>query len=92
MNNLLTHNMQKFMEKEGTKCLDKTSESILREAQRLCPGKTGKLRKSLNIISQGFKREIGSELDYAFWVEMGTEHTAPQPYLRPALNRERRKK
>ena len=42
-----------------------------------------KIRKN-NI--EGNSYEIGSELDYALFVEVGTSKIAPRPFLRRAVN------
>lgn len=34
----------------------------------------------------GIGADIGSDLDYANWLEFGTRYMAPRPWLRPALD------
>ena len=64
------------------------SDFILEEAKNRCPVDTGELKNSLGIKvldEEELKVELGSEKDYAAYVELGTYKTSAQPYLRPAL-------
>lgn len=58
-------------------------------AKRYCPVDTGRLRASiehdLGIDSKGLFARIGSNVEYAIFVEAGTRYQHGQPYLRPAL-------
>lgn len=77
---------------------------ILEDAKRLAPVDTGRLRESLDSEINGDTARIGTELNYALYVEEGhrvayrgadgqVHYTGavvpPQPYLRPALYRKR---
>jgi hypothetical protein len=77
---------------------------VLDDAKRLVPVDTGHLRESLDSEINGDTARIGTELNYALYVEEGhrvayrdangeTVFTGdvvpPQPYLRPALYRKR---
>lgn len=77
---------------------------VLDDAKRLVPVDTGHLRESLSSEINGDTARIGSDLNYALYVEEGhrvayrgadgeTHFTGdvvpPQPYLRPALYRKR---
>lgn len=55
-------------------------------AKRLCPVDTGRLRNSItHVTGYGAKAVyIGTNVEYARYVEMGTIHHKEQPYLRPA--------
>lgn len=55
-------------------------------AKRLCPVDTGRLRNSItHVTSYGAKAVyIGTNVEYAAYVELGTRRQKPQPYLRPA--------
>lgn len=55
-------------------------------AKRLCPVDTGRLRNSItHVTSYGAKAVcIGTNVEYARYVEYGTRKQKPQPYLRPA--------
>lgn len=58
-------------------------------AKRLAPVDTGRLRSS---ITHSIERErdglvgiVGTDVDYAAFVELGTSRAAAKPFLRPAL-------
>lgn len=55
-------------------------------AKRACPVDTGWLRNSItHIVDEGGKcAVIGTNVEYAPYVELGTRHQKPQPYLKPA--------
>lgn len=59
-------------------------------AQALCPVDTGNLRSS---ISHGLAGSddawVGTNVEYAGYVEYGTRKMAAQPYLRPAVDTNR---
>lgn len=63
---------------------------VVNGARLRCPVDTGRLRAS--IISSGLQHdsrgayvEVGTNVNYAAYVEFGTMRAAAQPYLRPAL-------
>ncbi len=51
--------------------------------------RSGRLRASISwrVLSdgEGVYAEVGSAVEYAAYVELGTERAAPRPYLVPAL-------
>lgn len=53
-------------------------------AKRLCPVDTGRLRNSITHEVEGESAYIGTNVEYAPHVEMGTSRTKAQPFLRPA--------
>ena len=55
-------------------------------AQQLCPVDTGNLRASItHAVSPGEKAAyIGTNVEYAPYVELGTSKMQAQPFLRPA--------
>lgn len=55
-------------------------------AKSACPVDTGRLRNSItHIVDEGGKcAVIGTNVEYAPYVELGTRHHGPQPYLKPA--------
>jgi HK97 gp10 family phage protein len=64
-------------------------------AVRVCPYKTGNLRRSisLDLVESSPTRvvvAIGTDVEYAPWLEFGTSRMTPRPYLRPALELESR--
>lgn len=59
-------------------------------ARRYCPVDTGRLRSSIR--SSGAKRDargwvvtVGTNVEYAAYVEFGTRRMRAQPYLRPGV-------
>ena len=53
-------------------------------AKRACPVDTGRLRNSVTHLLKGYDCFIGTNVEYAPDVELGTRHQKPQPYLKPA--------
>lgn len=53
-------------------------------AKRLCPVDTGNLRNSITHGTDDEAAYIGTNVEYAVYVEMGTVNTPAQPYLKPA--------
>lgn len=49
------------------------------------PVDTGRLRGSITHAVDGHAVHIGTNVEYAAYVEMGTRHQRPQPYLKPAI-------
>lgn len=55
-------------------------------AKRACPVDTGRLRNSITHAVEGSEDAVyvGTDVEYAPYVELGTRRTAAQPFLRPA--------
>ena len=54
-------------------------------AKQLCPVDTGRLRNSISHAQLNEDSEvIGTNVEYAPHVELGTRHQRAKPYLRPA--------
>ena len=53
-------------------------------AQDLCPVDTGNLRNSITHTTDGTAAYIGTNAEYAPYVELGTRRAAAQPFLKPA--------
>ncbi len=54
-------------------------------AKKKCPVDTGRLRNSISHAAKEQTVYIGTNVEYAVYVEMGTKNTKSQPYLRPAV-------
>jgi HK97 gp10 family phage protein len=71
------------------KDLTKRAIRVDRAAKNGCPVDTGRLRSSITWEvardGQGLVALIGTNVDYAIYVELGTRYMRAQPYLRPAL-------
>lgn len=57
-------------------------------AKRACPVDTGRLRNSItHIVDEGTRHVIiGTNVEYAPYVELGTRRQKAQPFLKPAAN------
>lgn len=53
-------------------------------AKTLCPVDTGNLRNSITHETKEKYTQVGTNVEYAVYVEMGTRKMKAQPYLRPA--------
>lgn len=47
--------------------------------------RTGALRNSITHDSDGEAAYVGSNIEYAAYVEMGTSKMSPRPFIRPAV-------
>lgn len=56
-------------------------------AKMLCPVDTGNLRNSIThqVVPEDGAVHIGTNVEYAAYVEYGTSKTKAQPYLEPAI-------
>lgn len=65
--------------------------SIEATAKQLCPVDTGRLRSSIHheITAFGFNATVGTNVEYAPFIEFGTARQRAQPYLFPAAEAER---
>ena len=64
-----------------------TQAAILveRTAKQICVVETGTLKRSINRRIEKRKAVIGTNIEYAPYVEMGTSKMSARPFLRPAL-------
>ena len=53
-------------------------------AKELCHVRTGRLRNSITHYADGDSVYVGTNVEYAPFVELGTSKSKPHPYLRPA--------
>ena len=81
--------LKAFIKKQGEKTLDQVANDVKTNTFYTTPVKTGRLRRSIHIIKRKMSRLIGSNVPYAYWVEMGTRKMAPRSYLRRALRKTR---
>lgn len=81
-------NKTETVEKDVSKLIKNTLHNIERDAKKECPYDTGRLRGSIttNIIST-YSGEVGTNVEYAGWVEYGTRYQSAQPYFEPAVEK-----
>ena len=53
--------------------------------KKYCPVDTGRLRNSISHTQSGDTEYIGTNVEYAPYVEFGTSKQKAQPYLKPAV-------
>lgn len=53
-------------------------------AKKECPVDTGRLRASISHAKDDDAAYIGTNVEYAPYIELGTSRRKPRPYLRPA--------
>jgi len=95
-------NLDKKLSKALDEALNEIAEKIRDDAKSFVPVDTGALRKSIRIEKKGklqvsivaggggvINPRTGREVDYAGYVEFGTSRMNPQPYMQPALEKNR---
>lgn len=76
---------------EIAKALTRVAVQVEGGAKRRAPVDTGRLRSSIThtpVERDGDElvARIGTDVEYAPYVELGTRHQVAQPFLRPALD------
>lgn len=86
-----------LMTKDDTELVKQASEEAIERAlvaiglaaegraKMKCPVDTSRLINSITNSIKDRTVYIGTNVEYAVYVEMGTVNTPPQPYLRPAI-------
>lgn len=59
---------------------------VQNEAKRRCPVDSGRLRASVTHDADEAGAVVGTNVEYAPYVELGTRYQDPQPFLVPALD------
>lgn len=67
------------------KALKSVALSAEKYAKRDCPVDTGRLRSSITHETDKNTAYIGTNVEYAPYVEMGTSRMRAQPFLEPAM-------
>lgn len=73
------------LETNAQEALQDAAVAVELKAQELCSVKTGNLQESIRNEVEGTIAQVGTDVEYSYYVEMGTRKQAAQPYLRPAL-------
>lgn len=92
-----TEYVMQSMDRALAEALDEIGEMVVQRARELCPVDTGRLRNSITHrmggggfsfpgmgAAVGKEVTVGSNVEYAAYVELGTSRTDAQPFLRPA--------
>lgn len=70
--------------------LKKCAIAIEIDAKRVCPVDLGRLQGSITFDLSNvdnYEVSVGTNVEYAAYVEYGTYKQSPQPYMRPAYNK-----
>lgn len=81
-----TEQLMKSVDNEMPKILLIAALDILGEAIDRCPTDTHRLVNSLNYEADDRHAIVGTNVEYAPYVEFGTVKMTAQPYLRPAFD------
>jgi HK97 gp10 family phage protein len=81
--------IKKALTEAERRALEKVGMFVESEAQENAPVDTGRLRNSITHEIEGRYAVIGSNVEYAPHVELGTSRAKAQPYLRPAIEENR---
>lgn len=76
--------VKQSMEQAKARALEAIGLQAEGYAKRLCPVDTGNLRNSISHANDKDSAYIGSNVEYAPYVELGTKRMKPRPYLKPA--------
>ena len=76
--------------------LDDTADAMSLTAQRIVPVDTGRLRGSINVKKEYLSKVIGTNVEYAAFVEYGSPegtgpNGGPKPYMRPAFENNKKR-
>jgi HK97 gp10 family phage protein len=70
--------------------LEERGKEVEQRAKSFCPVDTGRLRDSIDeetVVESGLVRaRVGTDVEYAHWVEFGTSRTPTFAFLRRALD------
>ena len=67
--------------------IEKAALTLEKNAKQNCPVDTGKLRASITTEVGNLEAEVGTNVEYALYVEFGTSKQSAQPFMRPALDK-----
>lgn len=74
-------------EKEGAieRILEQWGLLAERNAKMYCPVDTGRLRNSISHAADDDTMYVGTNVEYAAYVELGTKRMKAQPYIEPSI-------
>ena len=80
-------NMQNALPQSLEATLVRVAEESIQVAKDTVPVDTGTLQRSIRVLERGPNYVIiGSDVEYALYVELGTYKMQAQPYLGPAMD------
>lgn len=91
----VSHRLEREREIKGNlqKGMKKAVEIVKNQAKADVPVRTGKLQKSITGKVQSKGNNIIGRVEvgefYAHFIEFGTQHSSPQPFLFPAVEKKR---
>lgn len=84
---------------DGSELLNDLAEDVAADARRLAPERHGRLKESIHVaelsrdqvyvVADPERDQKDGVQTYAAYVELGTSDTPSEPFLKPALYRER---
>ena len=82
-----TDEVNKDIQSAITEALETIGKRVVAYAKADCPVDTGKLRDSIQYVVDDSDNSlsVGTNVEYAPYVEMGTSRQKAQPFLRPAV-------
>lgn len=72
------------LEMAKARALERIGLRAERHAKDKCPKDTGRLQNSISHATDDNSVYIGTNVEYAPYVELGTRRMNPRPYLKPA--------
>jgi len=81
-------NTDEFEKRLAQGCLEAFEEiGVIAEgyAKSACPVDTGRLRNSISFEADDRKVSVGTNVEYAPYIELGTSKHSPQPFIRPSI-------
>lgn len=83
--------IEKAVEEGVAAGLEEFGVKVQEDAKRYCPVDTGRLQESIKVETDANGITIGTDVEYAAYVEFGTSRQRPQPYLTPAFEQNKNK-
>lgn len=75
------------IEPGAEKILGKTAADVTKDAKVLAPYEFGNLQNSIGYTGEGLEYEVSPTANYGIYQELGTSTMAAQPFMAPALER-----
>jgi HK97 gp10 family phage protein len=80
-----TSQIKEELAKKIARALEAVGATAEAYAKELCPVDTGRLRDSITYSVDDDAVYLGSDVEYAPYVEFGTYKQKPQPFMGPAM-------